>query len=226
MDQPPAPHPGQPDAPPRPPRAPVFNGLPAVVLGLGLIMLAVQLVDVWSLSRGGMAHGILLWLGTVRTGEAALVGPPAPLGGFAPYVLHVFVHFGWTHLLLNLGALIAFGAAARRPFGRGARAELGFLALFFACGIGGAGLSALVHMGEASTMAGSSTAISGLLAAAGWATGGRAGMLRLALPWLGLNAVIAVIDPFVAIPISWAGHVGGLMVGMAAYPLFVRLARR
>jgi membrane associated rhomboid family serine protease len=222
MDQPST----QTEPPVSPPRVPVFNGLPAVVLALGLVMAAAHAIDAWSVSRDGMAHGVMLWLGTVRTGEAALVGPPVPLGGFAPYVLHVFVHFGWTHLLLNLGALVAFGAAARRPFGRGLRAELAFLAFFFACAIGGAGLSALVHMGEASTMAGSSTAISGLLAAAGWATGGRAGMLRLALPWLGLNAVIAVIDPFVAIPISWAGHVGGLLVGMAAYPVFVRLARR
>ncbi|MFW6413549.1 MAG: rhomboid family intramembrane serine protease, partial [Oceanicaulis sp.] len=145
--------------------------------------------------------------------------------GLTPYVLHVFVHFGWLHALMNLGALIAFGAAAVRPFGKGLRASLGFLAFFFACAIAGAVLSKAVHWSEPSVMVGASTAISGVLAAAGWAFGGRAGMLRIAVPWLVINAVLALADPVFNHPIAWAGHIGGLVIGMVCYPLFVRTFR-
>lgn len=211
---------------PRQPRAPIFNGVPAIVLVLAGLILLSEVLDWMSMRGDGFFHGLSLWVGGLRTGAVAERFPEAPLGGLTPYVLHVFVHFGWAHALLNLGALIAFGAVSARPFGAGWRGALGFAAFFFACAIGGAVLHMLVHMNEASTMAGASTAISGLVAAAGWATGGRAGMLRLAVPWLGLNLVIALVDPIFEVPIAWAGHVGGLLVGMAAYPAFVRLFRR
>jgi len=207
-------------------RQPIFNGLPTVILTLALLMVGVSLLDEVTLSQGhGLVHGLIYWLATIRTGEAAVMGPPTPLGGLPPYILHVFVHFGWMHLVMNVGALLAFGAAARTPFGAGWRADASFLAFFFACAIGGALLHGLIHANETSTMAGASTAISGLVAAAGWARGGRALMLRLAVPWLGLNLLIAVLDPFMPIGIAWAGHVGGLLVGMVAYPAFVRWAR-
>ena len=64
--------------------------------------------------------------------------PPAPLFGLSPYILHVFVHAGWAHLLINLGVLLAVGPAVRRPFGPGLRGDTGFLVFFFACAIGGA----------------------------------------------------------------------------------------
>lgn len=210
----------------RRPAAPVFNAMPPVILALAALILLSQALDAWSLRGDGLYHGLALWMGGLRTGAVAEAFPAAPLGGTTPYLLHVFVHFGWAHALINLGALLAFGAAAARPFGRGWRGAAGFLVFYFACALGGAILHAIVHANEASTMVGASTAISGLVAAAGWASGGRAGMLRLAVPWLGMNGAIALIDPLFAIPIAWAGHVGGLLVGMAAYPMFVRLTRR
>lgn len=212
----PAPDPG-----PKP-REPLINGLPGVVLVLGAVMLGVQIVDSMAAEQGGLAHGLIYWAGTLRTGATAEVFPPAPGFGLSPYVLHAFVHFGWAHLLINLGALAAFGSVSRAPFGAGLRGDLGFLAFFFACAIGGAVLHQLTHMTEPSMMAGSSTAISGLLAAAGWVRGGRASMLRLAVPWLLINLVIAAAGLMFPIPLAWAGHVGGLLVGMATFPVFVR----
>lgn len=208
-----------------PPREPLFNALPGVVILLAAIILAVQLAESLSFGRGGSVHALIYWAGALRTGAAVDAFPPAPFFGLSPYVLHVFVHAGWTHLLLNLGILIAVGPAVRRPFGPGLRGDAGFLAFFFACAIGGALLHQLTHLNEATTMAGASTAISGLIAAAGWARGGRVGMYQLALPWLGLNLALALANLVYPIPIAWAGHVGGLLVGMAAYPAFVRALR-
>ena len=208
-----------------PQREPLFNALPGVVVLLAAIILAVQLAESLSFGRGGTVHALIYWAGAIRTGAAVEAFPPAPLFGLSPYVLHVFVHAGWTHLLLNLGIFLATGPAVRRPFGPGLRGDLGFLAFFFACAIGGALLHQLTHLNEATTMAGASTAISGFIAAAGWVRGGRAGMLGLALPWLGLNIALALANLVYPIPIAWAGHVGGLLVGMVAYPAFVRLLR-
>lgn len=208
-----------------PPREPLFNALPGVVVLLAAIIVAVQLAESVSFGRGGAVHALIYWAGALRTGAAADAFPPAPLWGASPYLLHVFVHAGWTHLLLNLGVLLAVGSAVRRPFGPGLRGDAGFLIFFFACAIGGALLHLITHLHEATTMAGASTALSGLIAAAGWARGGRVGMYQLALPWLGFNLVLAVVSVVYPVPIAWVGHVGGLLVGMAAYPVFVRTMR-
>jgi membrane associated rhomboid family serine protease len=194
-----------------------------VVLLLGALMLAVQLLEGWAMSGGpGMVHGIILWMGAVRTGGALGELPPAPLFGLTPYVLHVFVHFGWLHLLMNLGALLAFGPAAARAFGPGWKSTPGFLVFFFACAAGGAIATAVVHAGTPSVMAGASTALSGVIAGAGFAAGGRPVMTRIALPWLGINVALAVGDVFFQHPIAWEGHIGGLVTGFAVYPLCAR----
>jgi len=213
---------GGPQKPGRPSRPPVFN-IPAVIVGLTAAILIVQLAMAWSLGSGNRLHALALWVGAVRTGAAADQFPPAPLFGLTPYVLHAFLHFGWMHTLVNVGALVAFGSAAARPFGPGARAAVGFLGFYCACAVSGAILSSVLHVGETSLMVGASTAVSGLVPAAGWAFGGPRLMWRLALPWLGINAALALAEPFFQHSIAWEGHVGGILMGMAAYPLFLAL---
>ena len=213
-----------PQDPGRPTDPPAFN-IPAVIVALAAAILVVQLLMSWSLGSGNRLHALALWAGAVRTGATADQFPPAPLFGLTPYVLHAFIHFGWMHTLVNVGALIAFGSAAARPFGAGARAAIGFLAFYCVCAISGAVLSGLMHWGETSLMVGASTAVSGLVPAAGWAFGGPALMWRLALPWLGINAALALAEPFFQHSIAWEGHVGGILMGMAAYPLFIALSR-
>ncbi|MGJ3232608.1 MAG: rhomboid family intramembrane serine protease [Oceanicaulis sp.] len=204
-------------------RTPMFNMLAPVIVLLAGLMIAVQLSESWTMASGGGAlHGLVLWAGTVRTGGVLDELPPAPVFGLSPYLLHVFVHFGWLHLLMNLGALLAFGPAAARPFGRGWKSAPGFLIFFFACAIGGALATVVVNAGTPSVMAGASTALSGVIAGAGFAAGGRGVMTRIALPWLVINLALAGIDLFFPQPISWEGHLGGLITGFAVYPLFVR----
>lgn len=213
-------HPGGPP----PGRTPMFNTMAPVILVLAGLMLASQLLEGLAMSGrgGGMLHGMILWLGTLRTGGALGELPPAPVFGLTPYVLHVFVHFGWLHLLMNLGALLAFGPAAARAFGPGWRSAPGFLVFYFACAIGGAVATAVLHAGEATVMAGASTALSGVIAGAGFAAGGRSVMQRIAIPWLVINLAMGVGDVFFNIPIAWEGHIGGLVTGFAVYPLMVR----
>lgn len=203
-------------------------GVSGLVLALCVLTLAVHAVDSWAAANNHALHGLIMWAGTLVTAPDMLPRPPPspPLAGLSPYVLHVFVHAGWWHVLLNMGILLAVGSAAAAPFGRGFSAVAGFLAFYFTCAIAGAGLHALVHINEPTFMVGASTAVSGVFAAAGWAGGGRAGMLRLAVPWLLINALIAIGGIFYSIPIAWAGHVGGLLAGMLLYPVFVRVFRR
>lgn len=203
-------------------------GVSGLVLALCVLTLAVHAVDSWAAANNHVLHGIIMWSGALVTAPDALPVPPpeAPLGGLSPYVLHVFVHAGWWHVLLNMGILLAVGSAAAAPFGRGMPAAAGFIAFYLTCAIAGAALHALIHINEPTVMVGASTAVSGVFAAAGWARGGRAGMLRLAAPWLLINALIAIGGIFYSIPIAWAGHVGGLLAGMLLYPAFVRVFRR
>ncbi|AZU04707.1 rhomboid family protein [Glycocaulis alkaliphilus] len=212
-----------------PVRAPFLGpGVSGLVLALCVLTLAVHAVDSWAAANSPALHGLIMWSGTLVTAPDMLPRPPpeAPLAGLSPYILHVFVHAGWWHVLLNMGILLAAGSAAAAPFGRGVSAAAGFLAFYFTCAIAGAGLHALVHINEPTFMVGASTAVSGVFAAAGWASGGRTGMLRLAVPWLLINALIAIGGIFYSIPIAWAGHVGGLLAGMLLYPVFVRVFRR
>lgn len=207
-------------------REPIFTGLPLVVLVLVAAIIGVQALDEWSLANERIFHALTLQYGALATGPLADQLPTSPWGGFSPYVLHVFVHGGWMHALLNAGALLAFGAAAMRPFGRGLRAAAGFLAFYSFCAVCGAALHAVLYADVSSYMVGASTAISGVLAAAGWSADGRKGMLRLAAPWLLINIALAVFGSFADMPIAWAGHIGGLLAGAATYPLFVRVFAR
>jgi len=213
-----------PDAPGPANSGPMFNA-PVVVIVLCVAIVLAHLAALGLFGGGAYAQAIAYWLGAVRTGAAAAELPDAPVFGLAPYVLHVFVHFGWFHLLVNLGVLLAVGSQTARAFGAGLRATIGFLLFFFACAIGGAVLSVLVNYNSPSVMAGASTAVSGLLASAGWTMGGRAGMLRLAVPWLVINLALGVAELFIDQPIAWAGHIGGLLVGMVAFPFFLAMFR-
>lgn len=206
----------------RPPRAPVFNELPAAVVGLAAAIVLAHVLGLVS----PQFHQWQYWLGALVTGRPPAGFPAQPLNGIPALILHVFIHAGWAHLLMNLFILLAAGNAAARPFGRGARAGLGFLAFFFTCAAVGGAFHLLLAGGVFGLMIGASTGVSGLIAAAGWATGGRAGMIRYAGPWLLINIGMAVFDIFVGLPISWAGHIGGLLAGAALYPLFVNVFRR
>ena len=203
---------------------PIFNGMPAIILILVGLMVGIFFLDGWAAGENGNGalHGFFWWVGGLTTGAIRQEVPPAPLFGLSHYLFHVFLHGGILHLAMNAMALLAFGAAAARPFRSGITGNLAFLGFFFVCGIAGAVFHELTHLNSSSIMIGASTAVSGVLAAAGYAQGGRTGMMRLAMPWLLMNTVFALMDLVMAFPIAWAGHIGGLVAGVILYPLWLK----
>lgn len=206
---------------PRRPREPLFNAFPLVV---GLLtaaiagVTAIQLLAPPALSNTMMAYGALI-------GGAGYEGMPRPLGPFAPLILHVFLHGGPLHLFMNLSGMIAFGPAVAMAMGRGLRGAGLFLAFFFVCAIGG-GLAQLLdyQLGDGGIAIGASSALSGLLPAVGWIQGGRRGAVSMSVPWLAINLILAVTGAAFPLPIAWAAHLGGLVAGFVAFPVFAAMA--
>lgn len=151
---------------------------------------------------------------------------PQPLGPLFPYIGHVLVHFGVLHIAMNLAILISIGRPVAAAFGWGGRGALGFVVLFLLCSVAGAVAQILVVGDEQMIMGGASTGVSGLIAAGGWATGGYRGMLRLALPWIGINLAIGLLGMAWPLPVGWAAHIGGTIAGAMLFPLLLPLFRR
>ncbi len=205
------------------PRIPFYRAYPPVLLALSAAIIAVSVLQflVSPAVENQMYAG------------AALIGGPGfelverPLGPFAPYLLHVFLHGGMLHLGMNMWALFSFGGVVALALGKSWRGSLAFLVFFFVCAIGGGLAQMLVFQmqAEGGVAIGASSAISGLLPALGWLRGRWAGALRISVPWLLINLVLAVSGGLIDIPIAWAAHLGGLAAGFA-FPLFLGWTRR
>lgn len=196
-------------------RAPIFNAMPAAVLILAIAMAGIAAITALAPDTGRWIIASCL----VIAGPAGMALPAQPLGHLAPLVLHVFIHFGLFHLVMNLAVLIGAGRAVGLALGRGLKGTAGFFVFFFACAIAGAGLEVLLPQDGLVQMGGASTGVSGLIAAAGWVRGGYRGMLSMALPWIGFNILIALTGMVLPIPVSWAGHIGGTVAGALLFPL-------
>lgn len=203
-----------------PAREPFFNAIPPVILWLvGAIVLAHVIAVVYP----QIYLDFLIW-GAVSNGPlqlGSIVINDRPMSGVPSLFLHVFLHADWLHLGLNVFILLATANAAARPFGSGPRGIIGFLLFFFACAAAGAAFHTLLQPSPA-PMIGASTGVSGMIAAAGWAIGGRQGAMQFVMPWLLINLGMALFDTAFGLPISWAGHIGGLLAGAILYPTFVR----
>ncbi len=210
-------------------REPFFGDVPGVVVGLGaVITLSSALVIVGPTAVSNFIFATCVVLLGWPPGEIR-----QPLGPYAPYVLHVFVHGGWLHLALNLAGLAAFGAATARRL----RAPALFLAFFFLCSLAGAAAEAMTPSRQPVSMLGASSGVFGLIAAAMYVRGSYGGalpplasrtMLVGLAPWVAINVVLALVGggAFGFGVIAWTAHLGGLAAGALTFPLFDRLARR
>lgn len=118
--------------------------------------------------------------------------------------------FGLTHILFNMYALWILGPWLERAFGR-----VRFLALYLLSVVGGhVAVLLLATPGELSwqrAVVGASGGIFGLFGALVVVQRRIGGDLRGVLVILGLNLVLSFVIP----SISWQGHVGGLVTGLA-----------
>ena len=134
-----------------------------------------------------------------------------------------FLHFGWLHVVMNVIALVVFGAALERMLGRWR-----FFVLYLGAGVGSMGAYALFHawmqdsgstLAQADVLVGASGCVMGIIGGLLGATIGEWLQTRRAhlLQRIGLFAVIfgaqALFDLFTP-RIAMAAHVSGAVIGV------------
>ena len=208
-----------------PEKPPIFRkGFPTVILLLTGAIVAVSLIQF------NVPLRTQDWMFSI----AAIAGGPSfdnvvrPWGDFAPYVLHVFLHGGAFHLMLNMAMLIALGPIIAKALKNTPQGAILFLAFFAVCAIGG-GLAQMLQYAieaEDGIAIGASSAISGLLPAVGYLQNGWRAAWSMSVPWVLINIVLAFLGGDVGVMrIAWAAHLGGLAAGFT-FPAFLALARR
>jgi len=117
----------------------------------------------------------------------------------------VFVHVGLLHLAFNMVALWLFGPTLESLLGR-----LRFVVLYLLCGLAGS-VAVYVLAHPLTSTVGASGAVFGLLGAMLVISFKRGYDVRSLLALLAINAVFT----FLGTNISWQGHLGGLLAGLA-----------
>jgi membrane associated rhomboid family serine protease len=174
-------------------------GLPVVTYALIAINV---LTFVLQISMGDLEKQLALW-------------PPAVADGqLYRLVTSAFVHYGATHLLLNMWALYVVGPPLEMLLGR-----LRFGALYALSLLGGSVLVYLLTLNTAT--AGASGAVFGLFGAMFVV----AKRLNFDMRWVVVVIVINLAFTFVSRGISWQGHVGGLVTGALVAAAYVYAPR-
>lgn len=247
---------------------PVFN-VPGAVIGLALLLVAIYAFGGWLLGEGWMIwelafipgrYATLFGVDIVALAERGLTAQDehaeqilalaraiAVEGDGKPwtFLTYAFLHGSWTHVLLNVVWLTAFGTAVARRFG-----SARFLLLMALCAIGGAAMHVATQPGDVLPMVGASASVSGAMAAAlrfAFQPGAPLGIYRFddraayrlpALPlrdvlaerraltfvlvWFALNLLSGLAAPRLGLvdsAIAWQAHVGGFLVGLFAFPV-------
>ena len=210
------------------PREPIFNRFPAVVLILTAAIIGTSVIQFMA---DPYLENWMFEVAAILTGPE-FAGYPRPVGALPSYVLHVLLHGGVFHLAMNMTAMIAFGPPIAMAFGRGGKGALGFLLFFAGAAISGALFEiAWANYSNASQVViGASSALSGFLPAVGWLQGGLKQAVRISVPWLLINLVIAVMGnammgSMFGMQLAWAAHIGGTVGGFILFPLLLSVFR-
>lgn len=139
----------------------------------------------------------------------------------------MFVHAGWLHLGMNIGMLMAFGAALEKYMG-----WKRFLLLYAASGLCGALLHWALYFGSPVPVVGASGAISGLFGAVmvmmqsrgRTPLAGFRSLLPVIVLWVAISLLFGMFgSPGIDNPVAWAVHIGGFLGGMALFRPVARL---
>ncbi len=169
------------------------SGTPALTYALIAINV---LAFVLQMASGNLEKQLTLW-------------PPAVADGqLYRLVTSAFLHYGATHLLLNMWALYIVGPPLEMWLGR-----TRFGALYALSGLGGSVLVYLLSPLNTAT-AGASGAIFGIFGAT-FVVGKRLALdVRWVVAVIVINLVFTFIVPAISSQrISWQGHLGGLVTG-------------
>lgn len=184
---------------------------------------------------GTIVAVVFLWGGVPVASHWALSWQAIDNGQISPIVLHMFAHGGTLHVLLNLGAFLFLSAPLISRLGKPPLAWGRFLYLLFGSGVSGGLLFLLVNRDSAASVLGISGAVFGLVAALARvhpATGDLVGV-RSQRTWLLIKffvqnhvalflllAIMAVVSGR-WVGLAWEAHLGGLLFGFFATPLYL-----
>jgi membrane associated rhomboid family serine protease len=167
--------------------------------------------DPWVLSWAKLAHGVVV-----------------PLAGY------IFAHLNLLHLGMNALALLVLGGSLVACLGKPPLSWARFLYLFLGSGIAG-GLAFILAHQDQSPVLGASGAIFGVLGALARVhpATGRLAPLRSNRTWqmakffVSNHAVLFAVAAIAAVltgqlqSLAWEAHLGGLLFGFFAAPLFL-----
>lgn len=175
------------------------------LIGLNVLMYVVTAVQAASINANQNSQVFL---------DLAMWGPLVDAGELWRLVSSTFLHYGVTHLAVNMLSLYLIGAGIEHYLGRWK-----YLAVYLVAGIGGS--LAVYLFTPMAVAAGASGSVFGLLGAAGVILIRTKQNLNQLIGILVLNLFISFLPG-----ISLAAHAGGLLVGAALTYLLLSVDRR
>jgi membrane associated rhomboid family serine protease len=169
------------------------------------VLIAINvLAFILEMTSVGLERQLTLWPRAVAKGQLYRL------------VTAAFLHYGATHLLLNMWALYVVGPPLEMWLGR-----LRFGALYALSALGGSVVVYLLSPLDTAT-AGASGAVFGLFGAT-FVVGKRLALdVRWVVALIVINLVFTFVVPAVSSQqISWQGHVGGLVTGAVVAAAYV-----
>ena len=219
---------------------PIRDNVPRVTPPIGVVVIIVLNVVafLYSLSMGPRAMVEFYHLFGVVPARffepawAAWQGYPSTFG--FPFVVYMFLHGGWLHLILNMWMLWIFGDNIEDVTGHG-----GFLVFYLLCGLAAVGMHMVFEQSSRIPVVGASGAIAGVMGA--YVMLYPHGRVLTLVPivfiplffrlpsivflgiWFGTQVLYGVVAHSRGTQdIAWWAHVGGFVAGM----LLIRFFRR
>lgn len=218
------------------PNPPAFN-VPTVIVVFCLILVLIHSAFEWIADPNAQLWIIerFAFVPVFFSVPAELL--PEPASRYFSPVSYMLLHGDWTHLIVNLVWLLAFGSAVARRVG-----AWRFLLLTIAGSAVGAALHFIFHMQDNVPMVGASAAISGYMGATlrfAFTPGAsrdriansprlpllaslrNRGIVSFVLIWFAINFIAGSGLLLPGGPsIAWEAHVGGFLLGWLGFALF------
>lgn len=218
---------------------PAFN-IPGAVLAIGALIIIVHGVRTTLISQQNDYWVLAVFAFIPISYHLDFSQLVEPMARFWSPLTHGFLHGDWTHVLVNLVWLAAFGSAVARRFG-----ALRFFVFMGLATMAGAGAHYLFHPMGTAPVIGASGAVSACMGAAvRFAfTPGRPiedamkspalsliqslknrGIMTFVIFWFGLNYLFGsgILPLGVEAQIAWEAHMGGFLFGWLGFAAFDR----
>ncbi len=223
-------------------REPALN-LPGFVVLFAALVIAVHAIRTLLLDRAQDLWVLIVFAFIPARYGIEAPAYPVPLAALWTPVSYAFLHADWTHVIVNLLWLAAFGSPLAVRIGN---ARIVVLSLIAA--LAGAALHLAWYVGDHAPMIGASAIVSGYMGAAArfaFQPGKRGGLniygpalplaqsladtrfLSFLAVWMGLNFIFGSgIVPLAGdgASIAWQAHVGGFVAGILAFSFLDRPA--